>query len=313
MRPQDMSMQDPESLMYQILRLKEEIDDVASKLNEINGVFGATTLRITNFVPSELGFLRTVSWLYAMYYEVGKVNVNFLTERFSAYNLDSDEKLAKHLRIVQQLRTLLQHDLNPQESRNLVIQEACEQWLKDRCGTPIPGDDQQWKICLTSLLNEAIDFFSGLRTCIRSIEQDESRNQILNEWDFIRKRYHPPHEFDNLISKVAADMGRGNLDAVRLRKRFYTEWVKELDLLRGNYDFEVEARKLIEHALLQKMIPALPITGHDILNEFNVVPGPIVGQLLEKARNLYNIEPCSRDELLEKLRREIDINKNINK
>jgi hypothetical protein len=305
-RQQDMSMQDPESLMYQILRLKEEIDDVASKLNEINGVFGATTLRITNFVPSELGFLRTVSWLYAMYYEVGKVNVNFLTERFSAYNLDSDEKLAKHLRIVQQLRTFLQHDLNPQESRNLVIQEACEQWLKDQCETPIPGDDQQWKICLTSLLNNAIDFFSALRTCIRSVEQDDSRKQILNEWDFIRKRYHPSHEFDNLISKVATDMGRENLDVVRLRKRFYTEWVKELDLLRGNYDFEVEAQKLIEHALLQKMTPVLPITGHDIINEFNVMPGPKVGQLLEKARNLYNIEPCSRDELLEKLRLEID-------
>lgn len=313
MRPQDMSMQDPESLMYQILRLKEEIDDVASKLNEINGVFGATTLRITNFVPSELGFLRTVSWLYAMYYEVGKVNVNFLTERFSAYNLDSSEKLAKHLRIVQQLRTLLQHDLNPQESRNLVIQEACEQWLKDRCGTPIPGDDQQWKICLTSLLNEAIDFFSGLRTCIRSIEQDDSQKQILSEWDFIRKRYHPPHEFDNLISKVAADMGRENLDAVRLRKQFYNQWVKQLELLQGNYDFEVEARRLIEHTLLYEMIPVLPITGHDIIKEFNVVPGPIVGQLLEKARNLYNNEPCSRDELLEKLRLEIGINKNINK
>lgn len=313
MKPQDMSMQDSESLMYQILRLKEEIDDVASRLNEINGVFGATTLRITNFVPSELGFLRTVSWLYAMYYEVGKVNVNFLTERFSAYNLDSDEKLAKHLRIVQQLRTLLQHDLNPQESRNLVIQEACEQWLKNRCGTPIPGDDHQWKICLTSLLNETIDFFSVLRSCIRSIEQDESRNQILSEWDFRIKRYHPPHEFDNMISKVPADMGRENLDAVRLRKRFYTEWVKELELLQGNYDFEVEARKLIEHVLLYKTTPVLSITGHDIITEFNVMPGPEVGQLLEKARNLYNNEPCSRDELLEKLRREIDINKNINK
>ena len=95
--------------------------------------------------------------------------------------------------------------------------------------------------------------------------------------------------------------------------RFYTEWVKELELLQGNYDFEVEARKLIEHVLLQKMIPVLPITGQDIINEFNVVPGPIVGQLLEKARNIYNNEPCSRDELLEKLRREIGINKNINK
>jgi len=60
------------------------------------------------------------------------------------------------------------------------------------------------------------------------------------------------------------------------------------------------------------MIPVLPITGHDIINEFNVVPGPIVGQLLEKARNFYNTEPCSRDELLEKIRREIDINKNLN-
>jgi hypothetical protein len=234
-------MQDPESLMYQILRLKEEIDDVASKLNEINGVFESISLKIPKFTPSELGFLRTISWLWVLYYEVGKVNVTFLTERFFAYNLDPDGKLAEHLHIVQQLRTYLQHNLNPKESHNIDIKEACERWLKDRCGTPIPGDNRQWKICLTSLLNDAIDFFSVLRTCIRSIEEDESRNQILSEWDFIRKRYHPPHEFDNLIFKVAADMGRENLDAVRLRKRFYTEWVKELDLLRGNYDFEVEA------------------------------------------------------------------------
>jgi hypothetical protein len=82
--------------------------------------------------------------------------------------------------------------------------------------------------------------------------------------------------------------------------------VKQLELLQGNYDFEVEAQRLIEHTLLYEMIPVLPITGHDIMKEFNVVPGPIVGQLLEKARNLYNTEPCSRDELLEKLRLEID-------
>lgn len=435
MRPHDLSTQNPESLMYQILRLKEEIDHVASKLKKNNGVFGSVSLRFPIFFPSELGFLRTVSWLYVMYYEVGKVDVNFLIERFSVYNINSylfswdeipgednekliefliqnfgtdwvktakiekiddektirlseeknflslrlnnektkinleiddvrneeltvqmengklnlyfneknylslilndekievnlkiddgrtdkfiamkkngklkvyDNKLSKHLLIVQQLRTFLQHNLDPKEHQNLVIQEACEQWLKKRCGTPIPEDDPQWKICLIHILNEAIDLFSALRTCIRSIEQDESREQILHEWDFLRKRYHPPHEFDNLISKVAADMGREKIDAVRLRKRFYEEWVKQLELLQGNYGFEVEARKLIENVLLYKITPVLPITGKDIIKEFNISPGPEVGKFLERARKLYSVEPCSRDELLKRLRLEKD-------
>lgn len=308
-----MSEQNPESLMYQILGLKEEIDQVSSKLNNINGFFGSLSLRMPNLVPSELGFLRTVSWLYVLYYEVGKVNVNFLTERFSAYNLDSDEKLSKHLLNVQQLRTFLQHNLDPKVQHNLVIQEACEQWLKDRCETPIPADDQHWNICLINLLIEAIDFLSALRTCIRKIERDESREEILREWDFLRKRFHPPHEFDNLISKVAADMGRENLDIIRFRKRFYQDWVKELELLKGNYEFEIEARKLIEHVLLNKITSVIPITGYDIINEFNIVPGPKVGLFLEKARNLYSIKPCSREELLEKLIVEIDRNDDIQK
>lgn len=392
MRPQDVSIQDPESLMYQILGLKEEIDHVASRLNEINEVFGPLSLRMPRFIPSELGFLRTVSWLFVMYYEVGKVNVDFLTERLSVYNLDPEylfswdeipgndnvrlieivkwsfnidwvkiakiekidddkairlsneknylllmvnedktsinlrtddgrtdkfivktensklriynKKLSKHLIIVQQLRTFLQHNLDPKERHNLVIQEACEQWQKQWCGTPIPGDERQWKICLIHLLNEAIDFFSALLTCIRCIEQDESRDQIIREWDFLRKRYHPPHEFDSLISKVAADMGREELDAARLRKRFYEEWVKELELLQGSYDFEIEARKLIEAVILYKLASVLPITGNDIIAEFNISPGPEVGQFLDRARKLYITQPCSREQLLKKLRLE---------
>ncbi len=307
-----MITQDPESLMYQILDLKEEIDIVASRLGDFNGVFGTLSLRML-FTPAELGFLRTVSWLYVMYYEVGKVNVGFLTERFSAYNLNSDEKLSQHLRTVQQLRTFLQHNLDPNEKQNLIIQEACEQWIKDRCGTPIPGDEQQWKICLNYLLDEAIQFFLAIRTCIRSIERDDSHEQIVKEWIFLRNRYHPPYEFDNLISKVAADMGRENLDVVRLRKRFYEEWTKELELLQGNYDFEVEARKLIEHVLLYNMTAVLPITGHDIIKEFNISPGPEVGLFLDRARGLYNAEPCSRDELIKKLKLCISNNNDLKK
>ena len=96
-----MSARDPESLMYDIINLIDEIDNVTSRLNQIDYVFGSVTLRKPKFSPAELGFLRLVSWLYVLYYEKGKVNVNFLVNRFSVYNLDTDNKLNIHLLNIQ--------------------------------------------------------------------------------------------------------------------------------------------------------------------------------------------------------------------
>ena len=98
-------------------------------------------------------------------------------------------------------------------------------------------------------------------------------------------------------------MGREFLDSVVIRKRFYEKWIQELQMFRGNYSFEVEGRKLIEHALLHETARVLPITGKDILAEFeDVVPGPRVGELLKIAAQSYASAPCSKEELLERLR-----------
>jgi hypothetical protein len=309
-----MSTVNPEELMYNILVLKEAIDRVTSKLDGIEGietgVFSELSLPMPRFSPAELGFLRMVSWLYVLYNESGKINVDFLSERFSAYELDPDGELSAHRRTVQQLRTFLQHNLDPGEPHNRRIQEACEDWFRCHCGTPHPGTEEQWRSCLVVLLGEALSFFEALQKCIRCIEQDESHEQIAQSWDFRRKRYHPPHQFDRLISIVSADMGRESLDVVRLRKRFYDKWAKELQSLQGNYEFEVEARKLIEHALLHETTGVLPITGYDIMEKFGISPGPQVGQILRQARSLYNVNPCSRDDLLEQLRQEINTDDN---
>ena len=305
-----MGNQDPASLMYEVLKLSEEINYVASKLNsDGRGVFNDLSLRKPKLVPAELGFERTVSWLYVFYQEAGEVNVEFLTERLPAYGLDPDGKFGAHLSIVQKLRTFLQHNLDPNRTQNRRIQEDCERWIKNQCKTPVPEQEEQWHSCLISILNEAIDFLKVLRSCIRNIEQDESCEQITREWDFRRNRYHPPHEFDRLIAQVGADMGRENIEPIRLRKRFFEKWIKELDLLQGNYDFEIEARKLIEHALLVETTPVLPLTGDDIMREFNLGPGPQVGVLLQRARVLYDSESCSQDVLLERLRQELNADK----
>lgn len=307
-----MDKPDLKSLMYTLLGLMEEVNHLASILhNDQEGVFGKLSLPMPKFIPAELGFARTISWLFATYHEVGKINVEFLSGRLSAYNLDPDGKFCEYLRMVHQLRTFFQHNLDLSKAHNRDIQQSCGRWLRDQCRTSIPENEEQWTGCLAGLLNDSLNFLKAIQSCLRRIEQDESREQILREWDFRRKRYHPPHEFDNLISIVAADMGRENLDAVRLRKRFYDKWTKELELLQGNYDFKVVARKLIEHVLLVETTPVLPITGDDIMKEFNVLPGSQVGTLLRQARNFYDTEPCSRDTLFEKLRQSVGSDKTI--
>jgi hypothetical protein len=298
-----MEAQDPKSLMYEVLDLKDEINLVASKIEGVDHVFDDMSLRMPNLAPPELGFLRTVSWLYVLYYETGKINIDFIKKLLPTYELDSETNIKNHLCSVQRLRTFLQHNLNLSKVHDYSIQEYCETWFKRNCGTPVPRDENHWNLCLNSILKETLTFLKAIRNCIRKIEIDESVIQIVDQWNFVRKRYHPPYEFDELIAIVSTDMGRDSLDIVRVRKQYYDKWVKELQLYQGDYDFHFEARRLIEHTLLNDMTRVLPITGKDIIDELRIPPGPRVGTLLEEARKINDENfPCSKQLLIEKLK-----------
>lgn len=312
-----MMSQAPAAVMYEIISLHEEINNIAQKIKqEVNEsspdhertkeeVFGKTSLLMPRFTPPSFGFVRTVSWLYVMYYEVGKINVDFLSERLKGYGLDPEGRALVHRRTVQDLRTYLQHHLDVRKAHDRAIQENCEQWLYSKCRTRVPIEEEHWERCLLSLLEEARGFSLALREAVRRIEQDESYKEILRIWLYRLRHYHDPYEFSQIISIAAADMGRESLDADRLCKRFYSRWVKELELLNSDYIFEIEARKLIEHVLLTDITPVLPITGKDILEQFSIAPGKQVGELLQKARAYYDAGFHSRDALLEKLKQEV--------
>jgi hypothetical protein len=289
-------------IMYDVIDARDNINRVAAAiLEDRQSVFGSVSLPIPRFVPSELGFLRSISWLYVHYHEAGKPSVQFLAEQLPVLTPGAPGDAVNHPRMIQRIRTLLQHNLGGGATQGLQIQLDCEAWFQRMCGTPVPDTADDWDRCLVGLLSEALLFLGQMLACIRAIERDAAREGLLEQWRFRRKRYHPPHTFDELIALVASDMGREHLDVALLRKRFYEKWTRELQLLRGDYDFAVEARKLIEHALLVETTRVLPITGDDIMQVFGVPPGPKVGQYLEWAREIYIAEPCGREELLKRL------------
>jgi hypothetical protein len=153
-------------------------------------------------------------------------------------------------------------------------------------------------------MREATVLFAALLDALRAIEADDGREETAASWLFRLMRHHPASDFDRLIEEVAADMGREYLDVVRFRRRFYDRWVEALDALDGEYDFDVEARRLVEHALLTELAAAMPITGKDVIESLGIAPGPAVGEELERALALFSAAPCGRDELLERLRTE---------
>lgn len=286
-------------IMYRALTLRDEINDISSRFEDIGAVFGSVSLALPRLEPSELGFIRVVSWLYVHYFESGKLGTEFLTEIIREHASEKFEPSKEHRTLVQRLRTYCQHNLDPSQDHSKDISRACEAWFNSHCGTPVPRADEHWENILRVISFDASSYLGCLRDILRHIESDPESTQILNQWKLRISRFHAPHEFDALIGEVAADFGRESLDPVKLRRRYYDKWRKEFEIRTDNCDFRVEARKLIEHVLLSEQQDVLPITGRDVMSTFNVPPGPRVKEILLEARQRYETAPCTKEELLE--------------
>lgn len=291
-----------ETLNEEIESLILRMEERATELTGESRLFKEMTLSKDRLTPSELGMLRCTSWAYVLFHEVGKVNVDFLVERLPIYGLDEDSDGPNHIQLVHRLRTYFQHNLDLKSARDLALYNDCLAWFKSACGSNNPEAEAEWKQCLVAYLEATSHLLTALDDCLVHISHDELRPQILQEWKSRHDRRIEPHAFDALIAEVASDLGREAINPVKVRKRYIESWTRELDSLAYNFDFEREARKLIERALLHDIAGLLPITGQDILDYFgDVQPGPVVGQLLKAARTLYENHPCNRQELLQKL------------
>lgn len=288
--------------MYEIRAFKDELEiRAASILGSPRIAFQVLSLRSPRFVPFELGFNMVVTWLYGYYYESGKISLPFLLERFQAYEFDHHETHKSHYEGIRRMRTFLQHNLNLDSSTDWELKRSCEQWFMSFCSSTLPGNEEDWEACLMGLLLESKEFLSRSIECVREIERDESRDSIVGQWEFKLRQYHPKHEFERLVNVVIRDMGQDALDSKIFCDKYYDRWSRGLRLRTGKWDFDYEARRLIEQTMMNENEVPLPITGGDIIREFGIRPGPEVGILMRVAKDLYYSDPCTKSTLLERL------------
>ena len=300
-------MTHPASIMTEIFNLVQTIQHSSMRLLGGSQFFGSgPSLPIPKFTYAELDMLRTLAWLYALYQELGKPSIIYIVDKFDVYGVDEGKNHRNHPVNVRNLRTIFQHNLDPLSQSDNKTRKDCEIWFKSQCNKVYPDTDDEWQQALIGLLEEAQGFLKSVLTCIRKIEEDESVEEMVRQWEFRLRRHHPQHEFDRIISIVAQDLGRVAIKPKNFSNQYYSQWVKELDL-REDYDFEVEARRMIERAMIEDTRPRLPIDGQDVMNEFSLEPGKKVGDILKRAMQIFDRQPCSRDELLKKLEHELQI------
>ncbi len=290
-------------LWYQLLVLHQEVVNRSRQLLDGRDAFSQMQVRLPHASHAELSFYQTVTWLYAFYVEAGRVSFRLLVPRLEVYGLDEGMRNSRHFRDIRDLRTYLQHNLTLTSVREVKLQERCARWFVQHCGSAMPGDDEEWQRALFGVLESSYHFLSSINACVRMIEQDSSREVILEQWIVRLERHHDLHEYLKVVEAVIHDLGQPWLDAERIGNSHYGSWSSHIRSLSAGYNFEYEARRLVEQTIMNDYDLPLPITGADIMREFGLAPGRDVGRMLRKARSLYRHTPRGREQLICALRR----------
>lgn len=294
-----------DSTLLEIFRYQEVAKSlVRASFPQVGELFESVSIHILALEPPELGFLKMVSWLYVHYFEAGRKSIPFVVNKAAGYGIDPNGDIKTHMKLVNSLRTYLQHNLSYDSSRDNLLVSECENWFLANCATRIPAYSEHWDEALQALCNEAVVFFRCIADCLREMEHDASHTLLEQQWQQYRDRQHAPHEFDSIVSTAAKDMGRDTLDSVAFRKKHYETWTKALSMLNWPYEFKQEARRLIEQSILDMFARTLPITGEDVIMTLGIAPGPKVGEILSDLRRLCEERQYSVNELLEIIRRD---------
>lgn len=244
----------------------------------------------------ELVFIRSVSWLYVLYFEAGRGSIKHL--------LRSNSHMRGHRDLVQALRTWSQHNLDPTSTRAADIESSCTKWFLDECGTRIPREDAHWAVLCESLVGDAKAFLEDIVDVIAAIEESPGCSELVKDWQRSLSRDWPAHAYHEVIASAASDAGFDSVDAARFYGRYGDTLRQHLQLLDDDCDHEFEIRKVVEMRLVSETEATLPVTGQQIMEHFDLGPGPAVGELLGKARQIFsNLDRCDAQELLRLLER----------
>lgn len=272
-------------------------------------VFGPVFVREPNMYNPAHAFYTTVSWLYIHYLEAGRKALPFLEERADSLGVNGGHGIDKHRTIVHCWRTVLQHNLDPAKRDDAAKLLTCDNWM---IGTVSESDEimrwptnsEQWEKLLDKILAEAKQYLRVCRDVVEQMIHDTGWRDTLSIWIHRVERQLDAWEWEDLLRSVISDMGLSNFPVKRFRDSCLAGWNNDLRNWSEGNDVLRIARSVVERSLLKSPKRLLPLNGSDVIEHLGISPGPRVGNILQRAQDLFDSGVSQRESLIELLKSE---------
>lgn len=252
--------------------------------------------------PSELGFIRIVSWLYVLCIDIkpNNKNIQFLAKQ----EKDKLKDYKTYTDVITRLRTYFQHQITPTEvasDRDTLTKEGCDAFFDDIIFKDYPQSENDWADALHKLLDDALIFTEKINRSLEAIKEymTITKEKSIKAWQKELENTHEKYEFELVFRATVTDIGLTQLDAYTLTEQNLNKWRKNLEKLAEGYDFNYELRKIIEQDLIEQRIPP-PVNGEDFM-QAGVPRGILLRKALELARDIFYKTPCEKDVLIQKV------------
>lgn len=255
---------------------------------------------LVKFNHSELCFNNLISWLYILYFEACSRNLQFISKKFQSYNISFSESERDITKVVHAFRTIFQHNTKASSKSDVAKKQFCESFYYSILRKPLPETEDDWVKCCESLLRVSYAFLAAVYSVIQIIQGSPNKDAIVDEWDKVINRSYSVFDFEKILINVFADFGfAGIFDTNKICKLEIDKWRKDLDVLADDFNFEIEARRILERFVLRKEV--LPITSGDLL-KIGFSPGTSLVDGIERAREIFYKDPCKKEILLQKIK-----------
>lgn len=298
--------------MSRFAALNAAIEELNAKFRQLSGahdLLPRTSLRLRGEAVPEAGFIRLVSWLWSLYHETGRQQIEAL-KNLSSVKLPVSA--IKHLGNTVDLRTSLQHHLDTNTADNRRKSERADAWLSAHTEAVEVDSPDEWEGALRALCAEAEGFAAAVYEVLNALLHSDLALEFAELLTVRLERTVAAHELDRMIDELKMTYGVEHLDTRAFRDRYYQGWRDRTRLLSSDQDPRAYMRALAEQALSQHVQgePA-PLTGDEIIDIFGIRPGPDVGRLKRRAEELAASGMRSKRDIVEALADETEFRPTI--
>lgn len=275
-----------------------QINESVYKMESQIVFFSATHQELRSDIETEAAYYVNIDYFYGLFFERCDIYLDFIMQKILLYNLEYDNTKFS-ISLIHDLRTYKSHTLDKVKSHDKDVIDRIEKWHFRLTGSK-KISDENYIICSNQLIDLVEGVIDTILVCIKKIELDERKEQLIREMLMAKENYCPDFYIESQFNSVMTAVGL-KADAYILTKTYGKTIRDKMKLFSSlpKGEHEEKIGLLIEQILFSKDINICPLGGEKIMSEFGLTPGKELGELKRKAIELSREDPyCSAEQLL---------------